>query len=163
MAGATESTARNPFHRRFVAHIDIHADVATGWRVLTDLASYPEWNPLLRQVRGGTTRGSILRLRVAKRLGADDTAPLLARVRARMPESELAWGGGIPGLLDVHHFFRFRPLPDSQGTRGFRFIHGEIFRGALLPLLWPIVGPRIVTDNYVAVNEAFKARCEREP
>ena len=83
--------------------------------------------------------------------------PLPAKVRVCATESELAWGGGVPGLLDVHHYFRFEPTAD-----GFRFVHGEIFRGVLLPLLWPIIGARVRKENYEAMNEAFKNRCEQQ-
>ncbi len=138
----------------FVAETDIPADLETGWRVLTDFARYPEWNPLLRRVGGEAKVGASLRLQVARTLGSDKTVFLPARVRVSEPGRELAWGGGVPGLLDVHHFFRFTPL-----AKGFRFTHGETFRGPLLTLIWPLVRTRVRQENYDAVNEAFRARC----
>lgn len=147
--------------KSFVAHIDVEADLATGWRVLTDFERYPAWNPLLRRVKGACAEGESLRLRVAKTLGSDKTVPLPARIRVCTPETELSWGGGIPGLLDVHHYFRLTALPTGPDqTAGFRFTHGEDFQGPMLSLLWPLVGSRIHQRNYTALNEAFKARCE---
>lgn len=141
--------------REFQAVTEIAADLSAGWRVLIDFAAYPQWNPLMRAVKGRPEKGAGLRLRVARSLGSDQTMPLLARVRVVTPETEMAWGGGVPGLLDVHHYFRFEPAP-----RGFRFVHGEIFSGILVPLLWPLLRRRVKQENYVALNEAFKRRCE---
>jgi hypothetical protein len=142
--------------KEFVARTDVNADPATGWRVLTDFALFPEWNPLLRRINGTASPGASLGLRVAQKPGSDKTMFLPAKIRVCNPQNELAWGGGVPGLLDVHHYFRFEP-----STAGFRFIHGEIFRGALLPLLWPIIGARVRQENYETLNDAFKKRCEQ--
>jgi hypothetical protein len=141
--------------RKFIAQVNVGADLATGWSILTDFTRYAEWNPLLRRIKGDCALGASLGLRVAQTLGADRTIFLPAKIRVCKPEAELAWGGGLGALLDVHHYFRFEPLAD-----GFRFIHGEDFGGALLPVLWPLIGSRVRQENYEALNEAFKKRCE---
>jgi hypothetical protein len=133
----------------------INASLAIGWQVLTGFPDYGQWNPLLRRIDGKAETGAALKLRVAKSLGADETVALPAKVRICTPHTEIAWGGGVPGLLDVHHYFRFETAPG-----GFRFIHGERFRGLLLPLLWPVLARRVRQENYAAFNTAFKVRCE---
>lgn len=141
--------------QEFQAVTDIEADLAVGWRVMTDFAAFPQWNPLLRAVKGKPEKGASLGLRVARSLGSDETAPLPARVRVVAPEQEIAWGGGVPGVFDVHHYFRF-----ERADKGFRFIHGEIFSGLLVPVIWPVIKGRVRLENYKALNQAFKQRCE---
>ncbi len=141
--------------KRFRADIEVKASIAVGWRVLTDLAAYPEWNPMLRQVTGEPVLNAKWGLRVAKKLGSNETIGLPAKVRVCLPEKELAWGGGVPGVLDVHHYCRLQATPN-----GFRLIHGEDFTGLLVPVLWPVIGKRVRHENYVALNEAFRTRCE---
>lgn len=141
--------------QKFQAVTDVAADVSTGWRVLTDFAAYPQWNPLMRSVKGKPEKGASLGLRVARALGSDETVPLPARVRVVAPEKEIAWGGGVPGVFDVHHYFRF-----ERTAGGFRFIHGEIFSGFLQPIIWPLIKGRVKASNYEALNQAFKRRCE---
>ena len=142
--------------KHFQAQLLVNADLATGWSVLTAFAEYPAWNPLLRRIRGEAMLGASLGLRVARKLGGDTTVFLPAKVRVCKPETELAWGGGVRGVLDVHHYFRFEP----SGS-GFRFVHGEIFSGVLVPILWPLIGARVRQENYEAVNETFRKRCEQ--
>lgn len=141
--------------QEFQAVTDIDADLSVGWRVMTDFASFSQWNPLLRAVRGKPEKGAALGLRVARSLGSDETVRLPARVRVVASEQEIAWGGGVPGLFDVHHYFRF-----ERRAAGFRFIHGEIFSGLLVPVIWPFIKGRVRLDNYKALNQAFKQRCE---
>lgn len=141
--------------KEFKAVTEVAAPLAEGWRVMTDFIAYPAWNPLMRAVTGEPRVGARLKLRVARKLGAEETMFLPAKVRVVRPEQEIAWGGGVPGLLDVHHYFRF----EATAT-GHRFVHGEIFSGVLVPLLWPLLRARIRQANYEAVNQAFKARVE---
>lgn len=141
--------------QEFQAVIDIAADVSIGWRVLTDFASYPQWNPLMRGVHGKPEKGAALKLRVARSLGSDETMPLPARVRVVVPEAEIAWGGGVPGVFDVHHYFRF-----ERTAGGFLFVHGEVFSGFLVPAIWPLIKGRVRLENYKVLNAAFKQRCE---
>ncbi len=141
--------------RRFRADIDIHVSPRIGWQVLTDFTAFEVWNPLLRRVIGKPKAGSLLRLHVVRQLGSDETVAMPARVRVCREEVEIAWGGGVRGLLDVHHYFRL-----VKTATGVRLEHGEDFTGVLVPLLWPILGKRVRHENYVALNEAFRRRCE---
>ena len=40
--------------------IIINATTATVWQVLTDFNRYPEWNPLIKKIRGIMKEGSIV-------------------------------------------------------------------------------------------------------
>ncbi|MEO1272423.1 MAG: SRPBCC domain-containing protein [Myxococcota bacterium] len=100
------------------------------WQVLTDFSAYPAWNPMAHKASGELTEGSTLELhlRIAP-------VPVPATIRTVRQGRELRWGGGIPLLLDIEHYFCLVPY-DS----GVRFIHGERFGGLLGPLLVRLVG-----------------------
>ena len=44
--------------------IDIDASEHRVWEILTDLAAYPKWNPLIRQARGELKEGERLELSI---------------------------------------------------------------------------------------------------
>jgi hypothetical protein len=70
----------------------------------------------------------------------------------------LSWRGRtlLPGLFDGHHFFELEPL----GPERVRFVHGENFRGLLVPLLARTL--RTTTrEGFERMNAALKARAER--
>ncbi len=145
--------------KQFRTEIEIDAPVARAWTVLTGFHDYPDWNPTIRAVDGTPAPGSKLRLRLAREIGGEQTIGVSARVRVCEPNRELAWGGGIPGapwLLDVHHYFRLEEIAGEHA----RLIHGEDFRGILVPLIWPLIASR-VGPGYEATNQAFKRQCER--
>jgi uncharacterized protein YndB with AHSA1/START domain len=45
------------------ASVEIKASPADVWAVLTDLGSYPQWNPLFREESGEIAVGSTITLR----------------------------------------------------------------------------------------------------
>ena len=100
------------------------------WGVLTDLPAYGDWNPMAREARGALALGESLTLRLSVA-----PVPVKATIRALVPERELRWGGGVPALLDIEHYFI--SAPHEEGTR---FVHGEIFGGLLGPLLVKLAG-----------------------
>jgi hypothetical protein len=135
--------------------IDIEAPPERAWRVLADLASYPEWNPFLRKVEGRLAPGERLRVEMELPPGTRRVfRPTITRLAER---EEIRWLGRVvvPGILDGEHAFvleRFRP--DRV-----RFFQREIFRGALASIA------RRRRDEieaaFIKMNEAFKARVER--
>jgi uncharacterized protein YndB with AHSA1/START domain len=50
--------------REIGAEIDIEADAAKVWAILTDLASYPDWNPFIPSATGQLEPGARLRVRI---------------------------------------------------------------------------------------------------
>ena len=91
---------------------ELHADILiqapspTVWRVLTDFAGFPDWNPFLRNVTGDLMPGASLTVRIQPPATRAKTfhATVLNVERHR----ELVWQArfwNIPGLLDGEQHF----------------------------------------------------------
>jgi hypothetical protein len=108
--------------------IEIDAPPAAVWHVLTDTASYPEWNPFMLQLDGDLHAGATLNVRIAP----PDARPMSFKpiVLAAEPERELRWLGRfiVRGLFDGEHSFQIEALPGGRS----RFVQAERFSGLLV-------------------------------
>jgi hypothetical protein len=126
------------------------------WDVLTDFASYEQWNPFIARVDGKLAEGQRLELLLTLPDGSEHRVrPTVTRVD---PEREVRWVGRlwIPGLLEGEHFFQLEAL-DGDRTR---LRHSEDFRGVLVQLLG-----RTLTQTgraFVGMNHALKTRVEEK-
>ena len=115
---------------------EIHTEMIIGtsaervWNVLTDLAAYPEWNPLVREAKGELVVGKTLRVKLALGKRSVPIKPKLLRVE---PNRALAWRGSlpIPGLFTGEHTFEIISETPTQ----IRFHHWEKFNGLLVPMV----------------------------
>jgi hypothetical protein len=141
--------------KQLSAHIDIRATPDRVWRVLTDLAAYPQWNPFIVRAEGAVGPGQQLVLTMQPVGGRAMT--LRPRLVDVATNRTLRWRGtlGIPGLMDAEHTFLLQPRPD-----GTRLIQQETFRGLLVPFLSTSLD-RSTLPAFVAMNEALKKRAER--
>lgn len=141
--------------RRLATEIEIDAPAASVWRVLTDLDRYPEWNPFITEISGELCEGGRLRVRIEPPGGR--TMTFRPHVTRFEPEIELRWLGQLlfPGLFDGLHVFKIVPIDEGR----VRLLHGEIFRGLLVPLLWKrLEGPTL--SGFEAMNAALKSLAE---
>jgi hypothetical protein len=136
--------------------IAIAAPARRVWDVLTDFAAFPRWNPFIRQIEGLLAPRMRLRVKIQPPGGRAMTFhPTVLRVD---DERRFAWRGRtlVPGLFDGEHFFEVEPL----GPDHVRLVHGEHFRGLLVPLLARTL--RTTTrEGFERMNAALKARAER--
>ncbi|MCP3099214.1 SRPBCC domain-containing protein [Myxococcus sp. K15C18031901] len=121
------------------------------WRVLTDFATYPVWNPLLAEVAGVLRVGARLAIKVRAPGGQGRVVGITGRVDRLEPSREVSWTGGVRGLLHGRHYWTL--APEGAGTR---LVHGEDFTGVLV---WGakrmLVGLR---PAYEAMNQALVER-----
>lgn len=134
--------------------IDIAADPARIWAILTDFAAYPGWNPFITSASGVPEVGQRLTIRVAPPGGKPMT--FRPRVLAAEPGRRLRWKGRllIPGLFDGEHDFRIEPRDG-----GVRLHHGERFSGLFVALTGDESFRRIEA-GFEAMNRALKSRAE---
>jgi hypothetical protein len=111
--------------------IEIQAPAERIWKLLTDFAGFPRWNPFIRRVKGDLRVGN----RLEVRLQPSGTRGMIFRpmVLSVEPGRELRWLGHllVPGLFDGEHRFTIEPL----GADRVRFTQSERFTGLLVPVL----------------------------
>ena len=134
------------------ATIEIAARPEQVWAVLADLASYPEWNPVFREVSGQLTPG--------KRITIESTQPetghtmtVKVKVLTAEPATELRWGSSVLGLMNSEHSFILSPTSD-----GTQLVQTQTYRG--LFTRFPPKTIRRIQASFEAINQAIKQRAE---
>jgi hypothetical protein len=144
---------------QIVTAIDIDAAPARVWEVLSDIARYDEWNPLVTEVKGELRAGAKIKARFHFE---DKTFPFDAELLRVEPEKALTWIGPSfkPArfLFSGEHFFEIKPVDGGRS----RLFHGEKLRGVFFDMesVWAKAEPRI-EPVYSRFNDALKARAER--
>lgn len=143
--------------REITTDIEINAAPSEVWRVLTDLARFREWNPLITRAEGELRVGATVEIFV--QIPDSTGRGFRPRVLNVEPERELVWLGqlAVPGLFNGEHHFRIDPV----GPSSVRFVHSERFTGLLVPLLAAAGVIRKTERGYHLMNEALKRRVER--
>jgi hypothetical protein len=136
--------------------IDIDAPPERVWAVLTDFASYPEWNPFIRDISGRVETGAELDVRIVPPRGRG--MRFRPTVTAAEPGRELAWLGHllVPRIFDGEHHFE---IEDLGGGRT-RFVQRELFRGALAGVMGSALDRTL--QGFREMNQALKERAETE-
>jgi hypothetical protein len=140
------------------SEIEIDAPAERVWRVLTDFASFPKWNPVIRSISGEPTTGEGLEVRLEPPGGQGMT--FKPKVLKAEDNRELRWLGNllVPGLFDGEHSFTIQPLEENR----VRFVQREAFKGLLVPLF-----ARSLETNtqrgFEEMNRALKERAETAP
>ena len=140
--------------RKLHTEIAIDATPEQVWQVLTDFASYAEWNPFIVEAKGTATVGDRLEVRM------DPPGGMAATFRPVVTDADapgrLEWLGKLlfKGLFDGRH--RFEIEATSSGTN---FIQSEEFTGMLAPLMARILD-KSTRRGFELMNRAIKERAE---
>jgi hypothetical protein len=144
--------------KQLYTEIEIDAPAKRVWGALTDFASYPQWNPFIRHIRGRLAPGERLQARLEPPGGRAMT--FKPKVLTAEPNRELRWLGHLlaPGVFDGEHSFTIEPLEENR----VRFVQRETFKGQLVPLF-----ARSLETNtqrgFEEMNHALKGRAEAAP
>lgn len=133
---------------------DIDASPQAVWDVLTDFATYRDWNPFMDRIEGIPE--------VGRKLVVHMTPPgrramtFQPTVLTATPARELRWLGklGVGGLFDGEHSFVLTPIAD----RTTRLVHEERFSGILVALFKGTL--KSSHTGFDAFNSALKKRVE---
>ena len=123
------------------------------WVVLTDLPSYPAWNPFIRKVEGRLEEGA--RWKAELTLDGRLFFPVPTTITCWSPEKCLTWRGGIPAMMTGSHSFA---LFENEGSVAFE--QSESFSGRLVPIVSPLLVGAL-SRRFVEMNEALKREVER--
>jgi hypothetical protein len=136
--------------------IEIQASDKRVWQLLTDFASFPQWNPFIRQAEGEVKVGARLEVHIQPSGTSGMTfKPVVLKVE---PNRELRWLGRLlmPGLFDGEHIFTIETLDANR----VRFTQREVFTGLLVPLF----ARSLDTDTrrgFEEMNQVLKSRAEQ--
>ena len=136
--------------------IEIQASAERVWGLLTDFASFLQWNPFIRWAKGEARLGARLEIRIQPSgAGGMTFKPTVIKLETMR---ELRWLGRLvmPGLFDGEHIFNIEPL----GPQRVRFTQREIFRGLFVPLLAGDLDTNTLR-GFKEMNLALKARAEQ--
>ena len=121
--------------------------------MLTDFASYPDWNTFIRKVEGEPVEGTKLRIHITTPAGVNrEYSPKVTKVVA---ERELRWLGKMPGLLSGEHIFAIEPAGDQRA----HLVHREMF-GGLLTSFFGSSLDNDIKNGFEEMNKALKKRAE---
>jgi hypothetical protein len=136
--------------RTMSAAIAADAPPMAVWAVLTDLASYPEWNPLFPAAAGEIAVGATIRLTSTQpcRRGA---MIVKAAIVVADPGSELRWAAGLKGIIGGEHRFLL-----TRAGNGTRLVQSETFGGLLVPISGRVLAG--AEASFRPLNEALRKR-----
>lgn len=134
----------------------IKAHARTVWRILTDFPAYPTWNPFVRSISGVQSPGS--RLEVTVQPEGGKAMSFMPRLSVFAPQRELRWKGQLllPGIFDGEHYFQL----SEASPRQVLFVHGEVFTGFLVPLIFRGSMRAGTERGFAAMNRALKELAE---
>ena len=143
--------------KKLHSQIDIDASAGCVWDILTDFASYPQWNPFIRRISGELKVGE----RLEVRLEPPDSRGITLRptVLRAEPNRLMRWLGHllVPGVFDGEHSLAIEPLEEDR----VRFFQHEAFKGVLVPLVARSLNNTL--RGFEEMNAALKERAEALP
>ena len=133
----------------------INAPAEKVWAQMTDFASFPSWNPFMREAEGRLEPGERLKVRLQLDHGMRMT--FRPRVTVVKPNRELRWLAtlGRPGVFDVDRAFLIEPRDGCV-----RFVMSEECTGWLTPVMFAPNLEAQLYRGYDAFNEALRKRVE---
>ncbi|WP_159800791.1 SRPBCC domain-containing protein [Flavobacterium sp. MK4S-17] len=136
--------------------IEINASVGLVWDTLMNFHGYADWNPFIKDISGLPDVGGILKVTIQPPNKKQMTFTPV--VISNNIEKEFRWKGKllIKGIFDGEHYFELQGVNEGKTI----FIHGEIFRGLLVPLFGGMLSE--TKKGFEMMNHALKIECERK-
>jgi hypothetical protein len=142
---------------RIETNIAIAAPAEQAWAVLAAFESYPEWNPLIRELRGDLTPGASIRVRLSRPSGKGSV--VIRPTVVTFLNGEFRWLGRFIStrVLTGEHSFRVEPAGEGHS----RFVQAETYRGILARLVVRVFGSTI-TRWFNTMNRSLRDRVQAE-
>lgn len=122
------STTKKTFSRETTVTIDINADVAIIWSLLTNAADFPRWNSTIVSLEGNISKGELIRLKST----LDEKRIFKIKVKELIPEKTMIWGDNKGN--------RVFKLSDN-GKGGVTFEMTEKMGGLMFPMYAKFIPP----------------------
>jgi hypothetical protein len=138
--------------KEFSATATIKASPEAIWAILTNAASYPEWDPNAERIVGRIAAGE--KITAFTKLSPGRAFPV--KITEFVPGQKMTWTGGMPlGLFKGERTFTLVP----RGNGAVEFTVREIFSGLLLPLIGRSIPD--MTSPFQQSVAGLKNRAER--
>jgi hypothetical protein len=121
------------------------------WQIFSNISSYNEWNPFIKNAEGELQVGKELRMFLQPPGGRG--MEFHPKVLTVVPNKELSWRGHIPGVFTGEYKFTLVELPDKK----IRFRQHSIFTG----LATTFIGNDFVENGRKGFEEMERALKER--
>lgn len=120
-------TIKKTFSRQTAVSIDIHADAAIVWALLTNADDFPRWNSTIVSLDGEIKLGQKIRLVST----LDESRTFKIKVKELISEERMTWGDGKGNRL-----FQLTPI-----DKGVRFSMDEKIGGLMFPMYAKFIPP----------------------
>ena len=137
-----------------VTQMDIQNSAENVWKILTDFAAYPQWNPFMVSVDGPARLHAQVDVRI--KLDTPQELVLRSQIIKFEPAMELRWRWFVlfPAFYRGEHSLRLEPLGGDQ----VRFVQREFFNGLALPFRASQI--EMIRLGFEKMDRALKARAE---
>lgn len=137
--------------KEFSASTLINATPEAVWAILTDAASYPDWDPGMIRLEGTIGLGE--KITAYTKISPDRAFPVT--VSSMSPNQSMTWTGGMPlGLFKGERTFTLSRQSDGKTQVDVR----EQFTGLLLPLFGRTIPD--LTQSFEDFVNGLKQRAE---
>ena len=138
------------------SEIEINSYPESVWKILTDFATYDQWNPFINKINGLPREGDKIDIHIETPSGKKRKySPKVTKVEEGR---ELRWFGKslLPGFLNAEHIFTIEELQPQH----VRFVQREVFEGLLAGLFGKGMDSD-VRQGFEDMNTALKKHAER--
>ena len=138
------------------SEVEIHNYPESVWGILTDFATYEQWNPFINKIVGLPKQGEKVEIYIETPSGKKRRySPRITKVEEGR---ELRWFGksSLPGFLNAEHIFTIEELQPNH----VRFVQREVFDG-LMTRLFGKGFDKEIRQGFNEMNNALKKRAER--
>jgi len=138
------------------SEIEINSYPESVWKILTDFATYDQWNPFINKINGLPREGDKIDIYIETPSGKKRKySPKVTKVEEGR---ELRWFGKsfLPGFLNAEHIFTIEELQPQH----IRFVQREVFEGLLAGLFGKGMDSD-VRQGFEDMNTALKKYAER--
>ena len=138
--------------KEFKASTTIQAPPEKIWAVLTEGASWPQWDPSCERIEGRIAPGE--KLKAFTKLSPGRAFPV--KVTEFVPNQKMTWSGGMPlGLFKGVRTFTLTPR-----GQGVEFVLHEQFSGPMLALIGGTIPD--MTEAFQGFVAGLKRRAEQD-
>lgn len=140
----------NPFKYSYKTALHIEAKKEKIWNILTNLDSYPEWNPFTTKVETNWNIGDQVKLTVQMNAGK---IPIIQKETLSRfnPMDEISWGMNWGFFLKAE---RVQRLSTAEHGNTLYFTEDTI-KGLLSPIVHALYG-RSIQDGFDALAQSLK-------